>query len=72
MAQMLRNLPVMQETQVLSQGWEDTLGKGMATLSNILAWSVACGLYVGFKSVRHDTAEQLTHTPSASPEVKTI
>ena len=40
MAQMLRNLPVMQETQVLSRGWEDTLGKGMATLSNILAWSV--------------------------------
>ena len=40
MAQMLRNLPVMQETQVLSLGWEDTLGKGMATLSNILAWSI--------------------------------
>ena len=36
---MLRNLPVMRETQVLSLGWEDTLGKGMAILSSILAWS---------------------------------
>ena len=32
----------------------------------------ACGLYMGLQRVRHDKTEQLTHTPSASPEVITI
>ena len=36
-AQMLKNLPAMQETQVLSLGQEDPLEKGMATQSSILA-----------------------------------
>ena len=36
-AQMVKNLPAMQETWVLSLGWEDTLEKGMATHSSILA-----------------------------------
>ena len=31
MAQMVKNLPAMQETQVQSVGWEDPLEKGMAT-----------------------------------------
>ena len=35
---MLKNLPVMQETQVQSLGWEDPLEKGMSTHSSILAW----------------------------------
>ena len=30
-AQMVKNLPAMQETQVPFLGWEDPLGKGMAT-----------------------------------------
>ena len=30
----------MQETQVLSLGWEDPLEEGMATHSSILAWSI--------------------------------
>ena len=34
---MVKNLPAMWETQVLSLGWEDTLKKGMATHSSILA-----------------------------------
>ena len=38
MAQMLKNLPAMQETQVLSLGQEDPLEKEMATLSSIPAW----------------------------------
>ena len=29
-----------QETQVQSLGWEDTLEKGMAILSSILAWRI--------------------------------
>ena len=37
-AQMVKNLPVIQETQVQSLGWEDPLEKEMATNSNILAW----------------------------------
>ena len=40
-AQMIKNLPVMQETQVQPLGWEDPLEKEMATLSNILAWRFA-------------------------------
>ena len=37
-AQMVKNLPVMQETWVQSLGQEDPLEKGMATHSSILAW----------------------------------
>ena len=40
MAQMLKNLPAMQETQLQSLGREDTLKKGMATHSSILAWRI--------------------------------
>ena len=39
-AQMIKNLPEMQETQVQSLGWEDPLEKGMATHSSILAWRI--------------------------------
>ena len=35
--QMVKNLPEMQEIQVLSLGWEDPLEKGVATHSRILA-----------------------------------
>ena len=37
-AQRLKHLPVMQETQVRSLGQEDPLEKEMATHSSILAW----------------------------------
>ena len=40
MAQTVKNLPAMQETQVQSLGWEDPLEKGMAAHSSILAWRV--------------------------------
>ena len=40
-AQMIKNLPAMQETQVHSLGWEDSLEKKMATHSSILAWRIA-------------------------------
>ena len=39
-AQMMKNMPAMQETQVQSLSWEDLLEKGMATHSTILAWRV--------------------------------
>ena len=37
-AQTVKNLPAIQETQVQSLGWEDTLEKGMAIQFSILAW----------------------------------
>ena len=43
MAQRVKNLPAMQETQVRwvrSLGWEDPLEAGMATHSSILAWRI--------------------------------
>ena len=39
-AQLVKNLPVMQETWVQSLGWEDPLEKGKATHSSILAWRI--------------------------------
>ena len=39
-AQIAKNLPAMQETQVLSLGQEDLLEKGMATYSSILDWEI--------------------------------
>ena len=35
---MVKNLPAVQETRVQSLGWEDPLGKEMATYSSIFAW----------------------------------
>ena len=40
MAQLVKNLPVMQETWVQSLNREDTLEKRMATYSTILAWRI--------------------------------
>ena len=39
-AQMVKNLPVMQQTQVQSLGQENPVEKGMATHSSILAWRI--------------------------------
>ena len=43
MAQSVKILPAMQETQetrVQSLGWKDPLGKRMATHCNILVWEI--------------------------------
>ena len=39
-AQMVKNLPVMQETEARSLSREDAPEKGMATHSSILAWRI--------------------------------
>ena len=39
-AQTVKNLPAMQETQIQSLGQEDPLEKEMATHSSILAWEI--------------------------------
>ena len=40
MAQLIKNLPAIQETWVRSLGWEDPLEDEMATHSSILAWEI--------------------------------
>ena len=40
MPQMVKNLPAMRETWVLSLGWEDPLEEGMTTHSSIFAWTI--------------------------------
>ena len=59
-AQMVKNLPVMQETQVQSLGQEDSLEKEMTTHFSILAWKIAWTeepgwlQYVGSQRAGHD------------------
>ena len=59
MAQLVKSLPTMQESQVRSLGWEDTLEEGMAAHSSILAWRILwteepSGLQsIGSQRVRH-------------------
>ena len=50
MAQLIKNLPAMQETWVQSLGWEDPLEKGMATHSSILAWTEEPGRLLSMRS----------------------
>ena len=40
MAQRIKHVPAMRETQVQSLGWEDPLEKETATHSSILAWRI--------------------------------
>ena len=59
-AQMVKNLPAVQESQVRSLGQEDPLEKEMATHSSILAWRIPWieepgGLQAtGLQRVEHD------------------
>ena len=60
MAQTVKLLSAMQETQVRSLGWEDPLEKEMAAHSSILAWKIPWMaepgrlLSIGSQRVRHD------------------
>ena len=54
-AQLVKNLPVMQETWVRSLGWEDRLEKRKATHSSILAWRIPWTIPWGCKE--SDTTE---------------
>ena len=40
-AQLVKNLPAVQETQDQSVDWEDPMEKEMATHSSILAWKIS-------------------------------
>ena len=60
MAQLVKNLPAMQETWVQSLSWEDPLEEGTATPVFILTWRIIWteepgGLQsMGSQRVRHD------------------
>ena len=60
MAQIVNNLSSMQETWARSLGGEDSLEKGMATHSSILAWEIPWAeepgelQSMGLQRVRHD------------------
>ena len=54
-AQLVKNLPAMQETWVGSLDWEDPLEKEKATHSNILAWRIPWTVRsMGSQRIRHD------------------
>ena len=59
-AQIVKNLSAMQETQVQSLGWEDPLEKEMAIYAGILAWRIpwtdeSSGIqYMGLQRSGHD------------------
>ena len=53
-AQLVKNLPAMQEAWVRFLGWEDPLEKGKATHSSILAWRIPWG------RKESDTTERLS------------
>ena len=65
-AQTVKNLPAMPETQVQSLGRENPLEKGMASHSSILAWRIPRPEEPGgLQPMGHkesDTTERLTHT----------
>ena len=54
-AQLVKNLPAMQETWVQSLGWENPPEKGKATHSSILAWRIPWTIKsMGSQRVGHD------------------
>ena len=67
MAQTVKNLPAMQETQLRSLGWEDPLEEEMATHSSILAWRIPWTEEpgrlqpLGLQKLEHDLATEQTH-----------
>jgi len=76
LAQTVKNLSAMQETLFQSLGQEESLEKGMATYSSILAWRIPWteepgGLQsMGSHRVRHDWVTDTytyTHTPIFMP-----
>ena len=66
-AQMIKNLPAMEEIQIWSLDQEDPLEKGMATHSSILAWRIPWTeepgqlQFMKLQRVRHDWVTN-THT----------
>ena len=75
LAQMLKHLPAMWETQVRSLGWEGALEKEMATHSRTLAWKIPWMeepgklQSMGSQRVGHNSATSLVSDKSKTQEV---
>ena len=65
-AQLVKNLPAMQETWNRSLGWEDPLKKRTASHSSFLAWRIPWSISYGHKE--SDTTEQLLLSFSQNDE----
>ena len=65
-AQMVKNLPAMQETWVQSLGWEDPLEENMATHCSILAWRIPMDRGAWWTTV-HRVAKSRTQLSSPHP-----
>ena len=69
-AQMVKGLSTMRETQVQSLGWEDPLEKDLAIHSSTLAWKIPWTeepgrlQSMGSQKVRHDSATSLSLSES--------
>ena len=64
-AQIVKNMPEMQESWFQSPGQEDPLEKGMATLSSIIVWRIpqrSLTDYSPWSPKELYVTEQLTHT----------
>ena len=63
---MVKKLPAMQEIRVQSLGWEDSLEKGRATHTSVLAWRIPWteepGRPQSWGHRESDTTERVTHT----------
>ena len=77
-AQTVKNMSAMRETQVQSLGWEDPMEKGMATHARILAWEIPWteepGGWQSIRSqrVRHDWVTNTFTFAFIHSEIKTI
>ena len=60
-AQRIKNPPAVRETWVRSLGWEDSLEKGTATYSSILAWRIPWGRKESDRTERLSLTYMLTH-----------
>ena len=63
-AQMVKNLPAMQETWVRSLSWEDPLEEGVATHSSSLAWRIPMNRG-GWRATVHGIAKSQTRLSTA-------
>ena len=61
-AQMVKNLPAMQETGVRSLGWEDPLEEEVETHSSILAWRIRIDREAWYATVHRVTESDITKT----------
>ena len=61
MAQLVKNLPEMQETWVRCLSWEDPLEKETASRFSILVWRMPWTIPMGSQRVRHDQATFTSH-----------